>query len=164
MSRVLLLNATYEPIHVLSFKRAIALVVEDKAEIIEERDGTQIRSANLEVPYPSVIRLKYYVKIPYRAKIRFSKRAVFARDKNTCQYCGKPGNTIDHVYPRSRGGENTWENVVLACEKCNFKKGSKLLSELGWSLKTTPVAPEGTYWLVVGLKADPSWEPYLAKA
>jgi 5-methylcytosine-specific restriction endonuclease McrA len=160
MRNVLLLNATYEPIRVISLKRAIVLVWEDKAEIVEERDA-QVTSANFSMPHPAVIRLKYFVKIPYRARLPMSRRTVVGRDKGKCAYCEKRGDTIDHVIPRSRGGKHEWENVVCACRKCNHKKADKLLSELGWTLSFTPYSPKGTFWLILGVIEDPQWEPYL---
>ena len=162
MSRVLLLNATYEPIQVITLKRAVGLLVAEKAELVDQREG-RINSASLSMPHPSVIRLKYYVKVPYRGTLPLTRKTLMHRDSGMCQYCGKRGDTIDHVIPRSKGGKHTWNNVVIACRPCNAKKSDKLLGELGWRINREPVAPRGTYWIVLGI-TDPEWEPYLGAA
>lgn len=159
---ILLLNATYEPLAVVSLRRAVVLILDERAVIVEEGSG-KLRSATSDLPTPSVIRLTTYVKVPYRAKIPLTRNALLARDKATCQYCYKPGDTIDHVLPRARGGKHAWENVVIACYPCNNKKGDKLLSTLGWKLDKKPVAPMGTRWVYVAFaKKDPVWEQYLS--
>lgn len=165
---VLLLNASFEPLRVLSLKRAVCLVLEDKAEVLEESD-TPFRSGNFEMGTPRVIRLKYFVQIPYRAKIPLNRRTLMARDKGVCQFndCERVGNTIDHVVPRSKGGRHTWDNVVAACRQCNSRKDDKLLGkkpgQLDWTLKSKPVAPTGTRWLVLGIapKMEAEWADYL---
>src|SRR5690606_3289005 len=124
---VLVLNASYEPINVCSTRRAVILVLKEKAEILE-RSGTPIRSERSTFTRPAVIRLVTYVRVPRNAHSRrISRKAVLARDSWTCQYCGerKPGMTIDHVIPRSRGGQSVWENIVAACGSCNRRKGDR---------------------------------------
>lgn len=166
---VLLLNASYAPLRVLTLKRAVCLVLDDKAEVIEESDAP-IRSGSFEMGTPSVIRLKYFVKIPYKARIPLNHRTLMARDKGVCQFndCARTGNTIDHLIPRSKGGAHTWDNVVAACRQCNSRKDDKLLGkrhgELDWTIKHKPVAPTGTRWLVLGIapKMEAKWAPYLA--
>jgi 5-methylcytosine-specific restriction endonuclease McrA len=162
---VLLLNATYEPHMVINLKRAIVLILEDKAEVIHESDDV-VRSASLQMNKPEVIRLKTFVKVPYRARIPLTRRAVLNRDKGTCAYCKKPNaTTIDHVVPRSKGGRHEWENVVAACRPCNAKKDDKTLEQTGWRLDFTPFAPKGRFWLIVGIKEVPQeWAPYLEVA
>lgn len=160
-NRVLLLNADWSPLAVLTLKRAVLLVLTDKATVLEEGDG-QIRSSRMSIAAPSVIRLNYFVKVPYRSRTPLNRRAVLARDKGICQYCGKTADTIDHVQPRSRGGLHRWENVVASCRKDNSKKDSFTLAELGWSLPRQPYAPTGAFWLVIGLtRVDERWLPYL---
>lgn len=160
----LLLNASFEPLCVVPMKRAVVLVLAEKAEILEEACGV-IRSASMAVPVPSVIRLTTYVRVPYRARLPLTRRALLARDGHRCAYCGRSADTIDHVVPRSRSGRHEWENVVAACRLCNGRKGDRLVAELGWVLRTTPTVPRGTRWLVVGVgRIDPSWEPYLTQA
>jgi len=160
VARVLLLNASYEPLWVVSLHRAIILILEEKAEIIETREGS-IRSPSLTLPYPSVIRLTRYIKVPYRRRIPFSNRSVLNRDGYKCAYCGKTATTIDHIIPRSRGGTHEWLNVVAACKTCNHKKGDKLLSEIGWELLIQPTVPEGRKWFVIGIAERESWQEYL---
>lgn len=158
---VLLLNATYDPLRVISLKRAIILIMQEKAEIIEEGDGL-VRSEKLSMKAPSVIKLKYFVQIPYRAKMPLNNRNVLIRDKSECAYCDeRKATTVDHVIPRSRGGQHRWENVVAACYKCNAKKADKLLSEIGWETKWEPRMPSGTRWVVLGVKPRENWTPYL---
>ncbi len=163
---VLLLNATFEPLRVISVQRAVCLIIGDKAEVLEESDEP-MRSASTEMQVPKVIRLRYFVKIPYRSKAPLNRRTLMARDGGTCQYnnCTRSGKTIDHVLPRSRGGKHEWENVVACCEKCNSDKADYLVSELGWTLRTKPFTPQGTKWVVLGIAARGSdadiWEQYL---
>lgn len=165
MSVALLLNASFEPIRVITERRALTLVLDAKAEIIEEKPG-RLRSATRDWPIPAVVRLIEYRKIPYTARVPLNRRAVIARDKGVCAYCGGSGDEMDHVIPRSRGGEHRWENVVCSCRKCNGRKADKLLSEIGWTLNRTPYAPTGTVWLLIGRVrvVDPMWEPYLQVA
>ena len=161
MSPTLLLNATYEPVTVVSAERAVTLVLMGDAEMIEST-GQVMRSPSIEVPIPSVIRLLKFVRVPYKREVRLTPRGLMARDNHTCQYCGGKAESIDHVHPRAKGGRHTWENVVAACNKCNGKKADKTLAELGWTLPRKPVAPTSTHWVVVGIAAAaPDWEPYL---
>lgn len=161
MANTLVLNATYEPINVVHRNDAIALVLASKAEAIEFTGGV-IRSKHVEIPIPAVILLTKYVKVPYLyTRMPFSKAAVWERDNYTCAYCGKHATTVDHVYPRALGGKWTFENCVAACAKCNHKKGSRTLEEMGWKLPftpTAPMAPRHKRWPVT----NPLWEPYLA--
>ncbi len=161
---VLLLNASFEPIRVVSLHRAVTMIVTDKADLVERKPGV-LRSPSLEVPIPSVIALRAYVKIPFRATLPLNRRAVVRRDNGICAYCGGAGSTIDHVVPRARGGRHVWENVVLACRPCNSKKDDKTLAELGWELPDpAPFAPKGWQWLVLGVVVDDAWAPYLSYA
>ena len=116
MHSALVLNASYEPLSGVSARRATCLVLADKADVLED-DGGVIRSESLAVPRPSVIRLRYMVKVPYIRRTALSRRAVFARDDYRCQYCGDRTDSIDHVMPRSRGGDHTGENVAAACDQ-----------------------------------------------
>jgi 5-methylcytosine-specific restriction endonuclease McrA len=163
MSGVLVLNASYEPLNLVNVKRAVVLVLKNKAEIIEERGGL-IHSERLNMPFPTVIRLAYYVNVPYRG-VSLSRRAVFIRDRHTCQYCGGRAESIDHVIPRSRGGKHVWENVVAACRQCNTRKMNRLPSEAGLKLKHKPIEPHDHIW-ILSLAGDihPTWEPYLETA
>jgi 5-methylcytosine-specific restriction endonuclease McrA len=159
---ILLLNASFEPLCVVTLRRAMVLVLGEKAVVVASAD-TELRSVNSAMAMPTVIRLTRYVRVPYRTTVPLSRNALLNRDKGTCQYCGKAGATIDHVLPRSRGGLHEWTNVVIACHKCNNKKDDYLLEELGWKLRIKPVAPHGVGWVVVGIgKVDETWTPYLA--
>lgn len=163
MGTTLLLNASFEPLHVVTTRRAIVLVLAGKADVISETDG-RFRSERIAVPIPSVIRLRYYVHVPFRAQLPLTRRNVISRDDNRCAYCGGRGDTVDHVVPRSRGGEHVWQNLVAACRRCNGHKADRTLDELGWTLHVTPRAPSGWAWLLVGVAAEPAWEPWLTKA
>jgi 5-methylcytosine-specific restriction endonuclease McrA len=162
--RVLVLNATYEPIHVCSVRRAAVLLLKAKAELVETGDRV-LHSERLELERPVVIRLATYVRIPrdvHRRKI--TRKAVLARDAWTCQYCGRErgGLTVDHVIPRSRGGESVWENIVASCAPCNRRKGNRLPREIQMHPKTTPRPPGPTVFIRVAAPRPPAiWERYL---
>lgn len=156
-----MLNATFEPLCVVSARRAVVLVLKEKAEIVH-RNGAAFRSERQAVPAPSVIRLMHYVRVPYRSAVPLSRRAVFARDGHRCQYCGRPAENLDHVLPRSRGGLHAWENVVAACRPCNARKEDRLLSECDLVLRRAPRMPHASVWLLaVAGSVDPTWEEYL---
>jgi len=165
MAQALVLNASFEPLSVVSARRAVVLVVRDKAELVHARDQVW-RSESLEVQVPTVIRLHRYVRVPYRRRVPLNRRAVFARDLHVCQYCGGVAENLDHVVPRSRGGTHTWENVVAACRRCNTRKGDRTPGEAGMNLAGSPKAPREHGWLLVGLGAPPhpSWQAYLQAA
>ena len=133
-SLVLLLNQSYEPLNVSNVRRAIVLLACGKAELLENGRG-EIHTFTQTVPIPSVIRLVYMVRRPLQQR-RLSRREVFLRDSNTCQYCGKSARelTLDHVVPRYRGGAHTWENVVSACISCNHRKAGQTPQEAGMHL------------------------------
>lgn len=148
---VLVLNATFEPINVVHLHRAICLVVQEKADVVESVEGLTFRSADTEIPCPSVVKLRYYVKVPWkRRRPAVTNRNVLGRDNDTCGYCGGVGTTVDHIHPVSRGGKNEWMNVIAACSPCNSKKGNLTLDELGWELLFQPTVPADKTWLVVG--------------
>lgn len=138
--RVLVLNASYEPINVCTVRRAIVLVLKGVAKT-EERSPRIFSSATLRVPVPSVIRLLEYIHIPFERK-SLSRKSILLRDQNTCQYCHKTfppqDMTLDHVIPRARGGESTWENLVACCRKCNNRKGHQTPEEAGMKLLKNP--------------------------
>ena len=163
MRRTLLLNATFQPLCVVSIRRAVVLVLKGKAEIVA-RDVAELHSARLNVPCPSVIRLVHFVRVPYRSRVPLSRRAVFARDEHRCQYCNRPAENIDHVIPRSRGGEHTWENVVASCRPCNSRKENRYLHETDLRLRRSPVAPHSSWVVTSGGPIDPAWQPYLETA
>jgi len=159
---VLVLNATFEPINVIQLHRAVCLVVQEKADIVEHVDGRTFRSADTEIPCPSVVKLRYFVKVPWkRRRPAVTNRNVLGRDNGTCAYCGKDATTVDHIHPRARGGENTWMNVVAACSPCNSKKSDLTLDELGWELLYQPTIPADKTWLVVGWAEREQQSKYL---
>lgn len=160
--RTLVLNAGFEPLAVVTFRRALLLVLAEKATIILQDEASPVRSTHGDLPRPTVIVLKRYVRRPYRNMNHVTRRGVLRRDQFKCAYCGKTANTIDHVIPRSRGGINSWENLVAACLTCNSRKADKTLSQLGWQLLITPRRPRVGGHLVSGLDhVDASWDQYL---
>jgi 5-methylcytosine-specific restriction endonuclease McrA len=161
VDRALVLNASYQPICVVPARRAVVLVLKEKADVLVEGDKL-VRGATLTLQSPSVIRLRYFVKVPIRARAALSRRAVFVRDDHTCQYCGGNAENVDHVIPRSRGGRHVWENVVAACRRCNSRKEDRLPGEVGFRLRREPRAPRETLWIVIAVgRIEPGWEPYL---
>jgi 5-methylcytosine-specific restriction endonuclease McrA len=163
--RTLVLNAGFEPLAVVSFKRALVLVMNEKATIVECVDAEPIWSAHGAYERPAVIILTRYVRVPGARRVPVTRRGVLRRDANRCGYCGKAATTIDHVLPRSRGGKDTWENLVAACLRCNNIKGDRTPQEMGWELNLSPVPPRGGHWTVRGTeRSDPRWEPYLSYA
>ncbi|MEU4317129.1 HNH endonuclease [Nocardia sp. NPDC024068] len=164
--RVLLLNATYEPLTALTARRAIVLLVCDKADAVHhDPTGPVLHSAGSAVAIPSVIRLRTYVRVPYRARVPMTRAALMQRDRYRCGYCGGKAETIDHVIPRSRGGEHSWENCVASCAPCNHRKADKLLAELGWTLRAPLVSPKGPHWRLLSTvnDLDPVWLQYLGE-
>ena len=166
-TRVLVLNASYEPINVCTVRRAAVLVLKSRAEVLEKGDGV-LHSERLELDRPCVIRLIRYVRIPrdvHRRKI--TRKAVLARDSYTCQYCGHEtaGLTVDHVIPRSRGGRSEWENIVASCAPCNRKKGNRMPREARMQPARRPKAPGPTVFIRIAAPRVPlAWEPYLVVA
>lgn len=164
MTRSLVLNASYEPLSVVSARRAICLLLAEKAEVLEVGDGV-LRSERLVVQSPTVIRLSYMVKAPRRRVSSVSRRAVFARDEYRCQYCGDRADSIDHVLPRSRGGSDEWDNLAAACRECNSVKRNRTPGEAGMRLLRPCRAPRSSAWSIVGAMGIPdAWKPYLALA
>jgi 5-methylcytosine-specific restriction endonuclease McrA len=165
--RVLVLNASYEPINVCTVRRATVLLLKERAEILEHADWA-LHAESLTLPRPIVIRLNTYVKIPRDAHRRkITRRAVFARDQWTCQYCGheRGSLTVDHVIPRSKGGTSTWENIVTCCAPCNRRKGDRLPRQVGMKPRSRPSAPSPTIFIHVASPSIPAaWEQYLVAA
>jgi 5-methylcytosine-specific restriction endonuclease McrA len=141
MGKVLVLNASYEPLNITSWRRAIVLLLKGKAEQLEHSN----RVLYADLPFPTVIRLRQYVRVPYK-EIPLTRRNVLERDRHTCQYCSAKRDqlTLDHVLPRSRGGGDTWENLVAACVRCNVKKGNRTPKEANMSLLTQPRRPHSS--------------------
>lgn len=159
---VLVLNQDYRALTICSVQRATILILLQKAELVNATDGRFIRSPSFAVPWPSVVRLRAYVSIPYK-RITLTRKNVMRRDHHRCQYCGeKDSLTIDHVHPKSRGGKDTWENLVTACVPCNNRKGSRTPEEAKLTLKRKPFRPSHVMFIrdFVGT-VDEGWKPYL---
>lgn len=165
-SRVLVLNASFEPINVCTARRAVILILKGVA-LAEESSSSWIHSSRVSIPMPSVIRLMEYIHIPFERK-SLSRKNILLRDHNTCQYCAKvfppPDLTLDHIVPRSHGGDSTWDNLVASCRACNNRKGSRSPEEAGMKLLKRPQA----YNLHVNRqiirylgRADATWRKYL---
>lgn len=163
--RTLVLNAGYEPLAIVSFKRALVLVMNEKATVIEHVEGAPVWGTRDVYDRPAVILLSRYVRAPGTRRVPVTRRGVLRRDGHRCGYCLKSASTIDHILPRSRGGADSWENLVACCLRCNNVKGDRTPQEMNWELQWVPQPPRGAQWTVRGSdRADPAWEPYLALA
>jgi 5-methylcytosine-specific restriction endonuclease McrA len=164
--RVLVLNATYEPINVCTVRRAVVLLLKAKAELLE-RGRWELHSENTTLARPAVIRLVAYVHVPRDIhKRKITRRAVFARDGWTCQYCGSRANlTVDHVIPRSKGGLSSWDNIVASCAPCNRRKGDRLPRQAGMHPRRIPRVPHAEVFIHVASPTIPvAWRQYLPQA
>ncbi len=162
----LLLNASYEPLSIVSAHRAIALLMSEKA-ISLDNSPKEFRGANTSIFIPYVAILRKQVKKGSSSRsAKFSRRGVLVRDNFTCAYCGKYGDTIDHILPKSRGGKSTYDNCVTACTHCNHKKSDKTIKELGWSMPILPPAPNLYENFLVKARGDNTqyevWEKYVS--
>ena len=166
VARVLILNASYVPLHVCSVKRAVSLIMHKVAERVEDAERV-LRSPNAVFPVPSVIRLKRYVSMPTSHRVSFNRKNVFRRDDFTCQYCGSQNNhlTLDHVIPRSRGGITTWTNVVACCIDCNARKRDRTPQEANMKINKQPSTPRFFFTCSYGFlpDLDPIWNKYLPR-
>ena len=143
----------------------MVLVLNQKATVLEGASNHVVRSANQEFVLPSVILLTRYVRIPGSRIIPVSRRGVLRRDGHRCAYCKRTASTVDHIQPRSKGGQDSWENLVACCLKCNNTKGDRTLAEIGWKLDFAPRMPLGNVWLVRGAERfEPEWGSYLQLA
>lgn len=159
---VLVLNQDYRALGICSVERAVILLFLRKAELVYALPERQLRSAYQAHPFPSIVRLKMYANVPFK-KIMMTRRNVMRRDHHRCQYCGSTDSlTIDHVLPRSRGGRDTWENLVTACMTCNNRKGNRTPDEAGMPLAREPFRPSHVMFIrnIIGNLED-SWKPYL---
>jgi 5-methylcytosine-specific restriction endonuclease McrA len=158
----LVLNASFEPLCVVTERRAVLLVLAHKAVVVEPGDRL-VRSERQSLSVPVVIRLSRYVRVPYRGVVPLTRRAVFARDGGRCVYCDAPATSLDHVVPKSRGGPHTWDNVVSACRRCNHVKADRTITDLGWRLRRAPRVPGGAAWRIISTgRMDPRWRRYLS--
>jgi len=159
---VLVLNQDYSALTVCTVRRAVGLIYRQKVDVVESVPGLAIRSPSMSFPWPSIVRLRTYVRAPYR-RIMLSRRNVLRRDGYSCQYCSARDHlTVDHVVPKSRGGQHVWANLVAACTRCNNKKGDRTPEEAGMKLRRTPFKPSHVMFIrdFVGTLED-SWKPYL---
>jgi 5-methylcytosine-specific restriction endonuclease McrA len=164
LSKVLVLNASYEPLNICSWRRAVILILKGKAEQIEH-NGKLVYA---DFPLPTVIRLRSYVKIPYK-EITLSRRNVLHRDNYTCQYCGDRRHdlTVDHIVPRSKGGVDSWDNVVAACLRCNVKKGDRTPNQAAMPLTCVPRRPHSHVYFEISKHAasgEFTWKKYVIGA
>lgn len=161
VGKALVLNASMEPLCVVAARRALVMVLAEKADVIHT-NGHRFRSERLDLSAPSVVRLRRYVNVPRRRHASLTRRGVFLRDEHTCQYCGGSAENVDHVLPRSRGGDHSWSNVVAACRRCNSRKEDRTPAEAGMGLRRRPFTPRPAFWLVVAVgRVDPEWSRYL---
>ncbi len=160
---MLVLNQNYEPMSVCNVKKAIILLYLGKAELIEAHNGRQIHSISVAMPSPSIVRLSVYIQVPYK-KIILSRKNILRRDGHRCQYCGRHDAplTVDHIVPKAKLGEDTWENLVTACVVCNNRKGNRTLEDSHLKLLRKPMKPNHVTFIrhFVGT-IDERWKPYL---
>lgn len=162
--KVLILNQDYRALTVCSVQKAFILVYLNKAELIAEVGSIRLHTVSENFAMPSIIRLHRYINLPYKG-VMLSRQNIFKRDGNRCQYCGSSQDlTLDHVMPRSRGGQSNWENLVTACKSCNSKKGDYTPQEAGMELARTPFKPSFIMFLRdFSGHIDEAWKPYLGK-
>ncbi len=159
---VLVLNQDYRALAVCSVERAVVLLLLHKAELVHADPRRVLHSARAEHPWPSIVRLKVYAHVPYK-KIMLTRRNVLRRDRFRCQYCGAADRlTLDHVMPKSRGGRDTWDNLVAACVPCNNRKGNRTPEEAHMPLRRKPFRPSHVMFIrdYIG-RLDEEWKPYL---
>ncbi|MFD2532650.1 HNH endonuclease [Gracilimonas halophila] len=161
-ANVLVLNQDYQPLSICSVQRSMKLIFLEKAELLHDDPEKELRTTRRSFQFPSVIRLRSYIRVPY-AKIVLSRRNVMRRDDFTCQYCGKRSDlTIDHIIPKSRGGKDTWENLTTACDKCNVHKGNRTPKEANMKLHSKPYRPVPiTFFRDSNGGVQEPWKPYL---
>jgi 5-methylcytosine-specific restriction endonuclease McrA len=162
---VLVLNQDYRPLSVCNVKKSLLLLFLDKAELLHEDPTKKIKTVRYNYDYPSVIRLRRYARIPFK-HIVLTRKNIVKRDALKCQYCATHENlTIDHVIPKSKGGKDTWENLVTACTSCNHKKGNRTPREAGMPLRRAPFRPSHIIFLRdFHGHVDDHWKPYLYMA
>ncbi|MFG2142047.1 HNH endonuclease [Streptomyces sp. NPDC048650] len=141
MRETLVLNASFEPLSTVSLRRAVVLVMQDKAVVENSHPGLRIRAASVDVPVPRVIRLSRFVRVPFRRRAPWSRRGVLVRDQHRCAYCGRRATTVDHVVPRAQGGADTWLNTVASCAEDNHRKADRTPEQAGMRLLRRPFEP-----------------------
>jgi 5-methylcytosine-specific restriction endonuclease McrA len=148
------LNASYEPLSTVSLQRAVVLVLQDKAVVEQAHPMRVVRATGIELPVPRVIRLRRYVRVPFRQRAAWSRRGVLARDQHRCAYCGHRATTVDHLLPKSRGGADSWLNTVASCAEDNQRKADRTPEQAGMALLQEPFepTPEASLMLALGLR------------
>ena len=162
-AKVLILNQNYEPMSVINVKKAIVLLYLGKVELIAANEYLRVHSVSMSMPFPSIVRLSVYVRVPYK-KIILSRKNILRRDGHRCLFCGRGDLplTLDHVVPLSRGGDDSWENLVCACVKCNNKKGDRTPEEARMPLRRKPMRPNHVTFIRHFVSTlDERWKPYL---
>ncbi|MGQ7719312.1 HNH endonuclease [Melioribacter sp. OK-1-Me] len=157
------MNQSYEPLTICNVKKAIILLLMGKAELVAKNSARQIRTVSKSYPWPSVIKLKDYIRVPYK-KIILTRKNILKRDGHRCAYCGRGDLplTVDHVIPKSRGGTDTWENLVAACLPCNNRKGDRTPEEAGLKLRIKPYTPNHILFIKSAAgRIDNAWKPFL---
>jgi 5-methylcytosine-specific restriction endonuclease McrA len=162
--KVLILNADYSVISICNVPKAFLLVYLNKAELVADIPFQNLKSVNSTYPFPSIIRLYHYVKVPYKGVV-MTRQNLFRRDSNACVYCGSKSDlTIDHVYPKSRGGKTNWENLVTACRRCNSKKGHLTPDEAKMPMESPPFKPSFVMFVRdCSGSLQETWLPFLNK-
>ncbi|MBH5334187.1 HNH endonuclease [Streptomyces pactum] len=166
MRETLVLNASFEPLATVTSRRAVVLVLQDKAVVEQAHPRLRVRASAVELPLPRVIRLCRYVRVPFRRQAPWSRRGVLVRDRHRCAYCGRRATTVDHLVPRSRGGGDTWLNTVAACAADNHRKADRTPEQAGMTLLSKPFEPTPADALLLALGAGrqdelPLGEPLL---
>lgn len=162
-ARVLLLNQSYEPISICTVKKAVILTFLGKAEIVADNQSRSLHSVSRVYPWPSVIRLKRFVRLPYK-EIILTRKNVLRRDKHRCAYCGRGDLplTMDHIVPKAKGGNDSWDNLVAACMPCNNRKGDRTPTEADLVLKVKPYRPSFLMFIINSVsRIDETWKPFL---
>lgn len=169
MRETLVLNASFEPLSTVSLRRAVVLIMRDKAVAEQSHPGLRIRAADIDLPVPQIVRLRRYVRVPFRQRAPWSRRGVLVRDRHRCAYCGGRASTVDHIVPRSRGGEDRWLNTVAACAADNRRKADRTPKQAGMRLLSEPFEPTPADALLLALNLRdgqtlPEWLPLPASA
>jgi 5-methylcytosine-specific restriction endonuclease McrA len=151
MRETLVLNASFEPLSTVSLRRAVVLVMQDKAVVEQAHPGLRIRAQAVDLPVPQVIRLCRYVRVPFRQRAPWSRRGVLVRDRHRCAYCGRRATTVDHVLPRSHGGGDTWLNTVASCAEDNHRKADRTPEQAGMRLLSQPFEPTPADALILAI-------------
>lgn len=164
MRETLVLNASFEPLSTVALRRAVVLVIGEKAVVEQSHPGLKVRAAQFELPVPQVIRLRRFVKVPFRQRAPWSRRGVLVRDRHRCAYCGRRATTVDHIVPKSRGGGDSWLNTVAACATDNHRKADRTPVQAGMRLLSQPFEPTPADALLLALNLRdgttlPEWLP-----